>query len=185
MPNMLHGRNTNTHFSFSLSGGKRYDNNNMCATPNKIKILKDKILNDYLIPLYTKQWKVLKENIFFIQEIEKKINIFHKKYKLDELTIYIDLLKVMNILVDYYKLIEFEEEKNKGKNNANEIMSMIYQTTMIKLLPEYEIYNSILGKPKKELNQVYNTSTIQTIKELLAKEDITYYKIKKTITGLL
>jgi hypothetical protein len=52
---------------------------------------------------------------------------------------------------------------------------------MIKLLPEYEIYNSILGKPKRELNQIYDQQIIEQIKEMLTQDNITFYKIKEYI----
>jgi hypothetical protein len=99
------------------------------------------------------------------------------------------LHNVMNVFMDNYNLFEEEKKKhgskkNKGKNE-NEIMTMVFNTSMIKLLPEYEIYNSILGKPLKELSQTYDESIIETIKDLLEKEDITYYVIKETIVSML
>jgi hypothetical protein len=146
------------------------------------KKIKDKILNDYLIPLYSKQWKILKENMFFIHETQKKITEFNELYDLDEARMYIDLLNVMNLFMDNYNLLQFQKEIN-GKNNhsSNEFMSMVFQTTMIKLLPEYEIYNSILGKPKRELNQIYDQQIIEQIKEMLTQDNITFYKIKEYI----
>jgi len=143
--------------------------------------LKDKILNDYLIPLYSKQWTILKENMFFVGDIQKKIIEFNELYELDEARLYIDLLKVLTMFMDNYKLLQFQEEKVHGSKSSNEVMSMIFQTTMIKLLPEYEIYNSIFGKPKRELNQGYDQCIIEDIKDMLTQEDITFYKIKECI----
>ncbi len=61
---------------------------------------------------------------------------------------------------------------------------MIFKTTTIKLLPEYELYDSIIGKPKKELKQKYNENIIINIKNLLLKENITYKKIKEQLLKL-
>jgi hypothetical protein len=58
---------------------------------------------------------------------------------------------------------------------------MIYKTTMIRLLPEYEIYNSILGRPKRELSQKYNEEIIIDIKKMMTSEKITFNKIKEFI----
>jgi hypothetical protein len=53
---------------------------------------------------------------------------------------------------------------------------------MIRLLPEYEIYDSILGKPNRDLNEKYNETIIRHIKTLLTYDDITYNKIKEYIS---
>ena len=58
---------------------------------------------------------------------------------------------------------------------------MIYKTTMIRLLPEYEIYNSILGRPKRELSQKYNEEIIIDIKKMMTNEKVTFNKIKEFI----
>jgi hypothetical protein len=55
---------------------------------------------------------------------------------------------------------------------------MVFKTSMIQLLPEYEIYNSILGKPKRELNQKYDDNIIYDIKLMLIQENTSYQKIK-------
>ena len=48
-------------------------NNSQQIFSFEIQKLKDKILNSYLIPLYTKQWSKLNENIFFCERIKKKM----------------------------------------------------------------------------------------------------------------
>ena len=56
---------------------------------------------------------------------------------------------------------------------------MVYKTTKIQILPEYEIYNSIIGRPNKK--EPYNENIIHDIKTLMLKENITYDKIKDYI----
>ena len=67
------------------------------------------------------------------------------------------------------------------KKEKNYITSMIYKTTKIVLLPEYEIYNSIIGKPKRSTNEKYNENIINEIARLIKREDITYDKIKTIV----
>lgn len=150
----------------------------------KLKKLKERILNNYLIPLVSKQWNVLKENIFFIDEIQHKIKYHIDIYKHDEpdLVPYREMLKVFKVLIEKQKLLEDYDEKMNGKRDSNEIMTMVFKTSMIKLLPEYEIYDSIFGKPKRELNEKYDDELIEKIKGLLKEDDITYKKIKEYIT---
>jgi hypothetical protein len=151
---------------------------------NKLKKLKERILNNYLIPLVSKQWNVLKENIFFIDEIQNKIKYHSDIYRQDEpdLVPYSEMLKVFKVLIEKQKLLEEYDEKHNGKRETNEIMTMIFKTSMIKLLPEYEIYDSIFGKPKRENNEKYDEDIINSIKELLKEDDITYRRIKDYVT---
>jgi hypothetical protein len=159
---------------------------NYTHTPsnNKLKKLKERILNNYLIPLVSKQWNILKENIFFIDEIQHKIKYHIDIYKQDEpdLIPYSEMLKVFKILIEKQKLLEDYDEKHNGKRESNEIMKMVFKTSMIRLLPEYEIYDSIFGKPKRELNEKYDHDIIEQIKVLLKDDDITYKKIKDYVT---
>jgi hypothetical protein len=52
---------------------------------------------------------------------------------------------------------------------------------MIKLKPEYELYDAIFGKPKRENNQIYNDSIIEMIQQLLTRENMTFQKIKEVL----
>jgi hypothetical protein len=151
----------------------------------KIKKIKDRVVEDYLMPLFTNQIHTLFENVYFIDKIQKNIHYFYETYKLDELIVYIELLKVIKMLIENYQIIEnYETQPNslkQSKINKNDIVSLIFKTTKIRLLPEYEIYDSILGKPKKELNQKYDDSIISTIKRLLEKDNANYTQIKEYI----
>ena len=175
----IYGNNLN------LLGKYGYNYNyNYSSTNIKIKKLKERILNNYLIPLVSKQWNVLKENIYFIDEIQNKIKYHNDIYKQDEpeLVAYNEMLKVFKVLIEKQKMLEDYDKTMNGKRDSNEIMTMVFKTSMIKLLPEYEIYNSIFGKPKRELNEKYDDDIISKIKELLKEDDITYKKIKDYVT---
>ena len=72
MTGTLHGKyETN---GLNLTGKNGIKSN----TPSiKIKNIKERILNDYLIPVFTKQWNIIKENIYFIPDIQKKHGIYY------------------------------------------------------------------------------------------------------------
>ena len=54
---------------------------------------------------------------------------------------------------------------------------------MIKLKPEYEIYNLIFGRPEKIKNQMYDELIINDISNLLFINDINFNKIKNYINN--
>ena len=176
MTNTLTGKNELNKLNLT---GK--SNKHKFPVSSKIKNIKERILQDYLIPLFTKQWDILKENKFFISEMQKKINYYYEIYKLDELVVYIEMLKVLQILIDKHQLLEDTENTIKSKRDPNEIITVIFKTSMIRLLPEYEIYDSIVGKPKKERNETYDEYIIADIKRLLSQDKISYSKIKEHI----
>ena len=157
-------------------------NNSQQIFSLEIQKLKEKILSSYLIPLYTKQWTKLNQNLFFCERIKKKMNNLYNIYKSEDLKAYLDIIKVIEILYD-----KFKNAENEGGNiniingKKSELVSMVYRTSMIKLLPEYEIYDSILGKPRRELKEKYDEEVISTIKRLLLMDEMDYNGIKKYI----
>ena len=94
---------------------------------------------------------------------------------------YQDILSVFEILVQQHIQLEDMETKLYGKNGSEPIIHMIYRTTMIKLKPEYELYDNILGKPKREENQTYREDIIQDIQKWMKMENTNYEKIQKNV----
>jgi len=150
----------------------------------QIKQIKEKIVENYLIPLFAKQWDQLNENSFFIEKIQNKISFYYKNYQLEELVAYHELLHVIKLLVENNKTLDTYEKQYNYQTKANQVTSMVFKTTKIRLLPEYEIYDSILGKPKKELQEKYDENMVRIIKTLLDKENCTYSKIKSKLQEL-
>ena len=161
MPLNLTG--TNNHNELNLTGKSDYK----MSYSFKINKLKVHILTNYVIPLYSEQWNILNKNKLLIDETIKQINVYYKLYKLDELTIFLELLKMIKIFLNTNDLLIDLEDKTKAKYDKNNIINMVYKTTRVQILPEYEIYNSIIGKPNKK--EPYNQYIINDIKKLISK----------------
>jgi hypothetical protein len=145
----------------------------------KIDQLKKYILTNYLIPLYSDQWSIIHNNKLLIDETIKQLNFYYKLYKLDEFNLFLELLKIIKILIDKNEILDDLENKRKTYDKNN-IINMVYKTTKIRIMPEYEIYNSIIGKPNRE--KPYDIIIIEDIKNQMIKPNITYDKINKYIT---
>jgi hypothetical protein len=141
----------------------------------KITQIKKYILTNYLIPLYSEQWQTINNNKMLIDKTMTQILNYYKIYKLDELLIYIELLNILKILFSKNDALIDLESKITKPYNKNSIINMVYKTTKIQILPEYEIYNSIIGKPSKPFT--YNEDIINDIKIMLLNPMITYDKI--------
>lgn len=162
--NNLLGKNENSHKGIPL----------------EIKNLKIKIMNNIILPLISKQWKQLHENMFFLENIKAKLDNYYKLYKMDDLLIYKDIVGAFELIFNEHRQLE-DLEKQVYSSKNGDFMSIVYKTTTIKLKPEYELYDAIFGKPKRDKNQTYNDSAIIFIRRALTQENITFKKIKEDV----
>ncbi len=177
-----------------LSGKKCVNTSNLkgkiyCYTNNiplEISNAKIELFNMFLFPLFSKNWIKLHENSFFIDKYKNKMEEWYKIYHMEDLIFYLNLLKSIEVILEEHDQLTELENKMYGNNpdkNTKQIYSMIYKTTMIKLKPEYEVYDSIFGKPNRKNNEMYNEIIISRIKLLLNEENMTYDKLKSIIKG--
>jgi hypothetical protein len=172
----------------SLSGKNSSNTNSLLGSnqtqkgyvTNEMKDLKRQLLNNYLIPIFSEQWDVLYKNLFFIDKFKKKIETYYSFYKSDDFLLYLDLINMLEILVEKHKLLEYTERKITG-TTKEQVISMIFKTTAIKLMPEYELYDSIIGKPRKECKETYKDEIICDIHKLLKEPNIDYTRMRMVI----
>ena len=143
---------------------------------DKLKEIKIYLLNKILLPAIQNNWDKLKENLLCLNNIENKLNYYSEKYPLGELDYYKNLIHLTELLMLKDKEIKLLEKNN---NDTDSISTIFYKTCYVKLKPEYEIYNLILGKPKR--GQGYNTDIINNINILLKKDNISFQEIKSNI----
>ena len=155
-------------------------NEQLLNIPSKIKMLKKHILKNFIIPLYSEQWDILNKNKFLIDENIKQLKNYYKIYKLDDLLSFLELLNILKIVIDKNEILNDLENKHV-KREKNNIINMVYKTTKIRLMPEYEIYNYIIGKPDRKLNEKYDEKIINDIKHLMTQQGITYDTIEEKI----
>jgi len=171
---------------FSMSGkNNSFTNNilgkNYCSNePQDIVHLKKNIVNKIILPIISKKWKKIEENMFSFEKMNTQIDMYSKYYNKDDLLIYKDILKALELLVVEHKQLDELEKSVYG--STNDISTMIYKTTMIRLKPEYEIYDAIFGKPHKNKNETYNSDKIEEILKCLKIEDVDFDKIKEIVT---
>ena len=147
------------------------------TTSQKINNLKKYIFTNYILPLYSEQWEIINKNRFLIDGTIKQLNDYYKIYKLEELTTFLGLLKILKILIEKNDMLKNLEDKTNRMYDKNTVISMVYKTTKIKILPEYELYNSIIGKPTKQ--KPYDDKIINDIRLLMLKPNITYDTISE------
>lgn len=162
--------------SVSLSGKPNISSYNNLFEITQIKI---HILNNFIFPLISNQWEILEENLIFVEKIKNKLDYYYKIYHLEDIIIYKDIIKAIEIFLNEHNQLNDLEKKVYGDEKV--LSTMIYKTAMIKLKPEYEIYNLIFGIPEKNKNQEYNEHIINDISKLLIINNINFNKIKNYI----
>lgn len=146
------------------------------SIPSEIKKLKIRILNLFWLPLLSKKWHTIQKNLFLLDGLKKKIESYYRSYQLEDLLLYKDVLGLFEFFVEQQVQLE-SMEKQLYQNPKNQIISMVYRTTMIKLKPEYELYDHILGKPLREKQESYREEVIEEIQRTMMLEDVSYQKI--------
>ena len=165
----------------SLAGNSS-SNSNMCSgdyIPIEITLLKISIMNTIIIPFNSKNWKVLEENLVFIDIIKEKLMNFSTRYPNIDLQLYTDLVNACESTIYLHMEVINLEESLYGLNcnSAN----ILFKTAMLRLKPELELYNLIIGRPDPKLGQKYDTTILNNIITLLNVENITFEQIKNRI----
>ena len=163
----------------TLLGKTSYIHNSNSNIPFEIQIFKIKIQNDFLIPFYKKDWKKLHENLFFLPNLKRKLDKYKHLSHIFNLSFYQDLLHLLAIIVEKERLLE-QNIGNKHRISLEEKeFAMMVRLAPIRLLPEYEIYNSLFGKPSRDEKETYNMKHIKKIQTLLKRENIDFDEIKR------
>jgi len=190
--------------NFSLSGKSNYHPNNLSGkkrgyienkyntiTPESLELFKIKtqIMATILFPIISQQWNVVMENRFIISIIKEKLeNMYNKYYKMyrnvnpnyvifKDIAFYRDVITLAEAIIVEHNDVTDMEKKLYGKRS--DIGTLVFRTKMIKLKPEFEVYNLIIGRPEKGTS--YNENTIHYIKQMVGQENITFDKIRKQI----
>jgi hypothetical protein len=176
------------NIGFTLTGKKEmYNINNITGinwssnkNPIDVENLKIAIINKFIIPFISKNWKVLEENSIFIEKITQKIKFYSSIYNSEYLALYKDIMPIFEMIINQHLEINNLEKKIY---NTNDTISLVIKTPFIKLKPEYELYNLILGKPNLHEGCSYNDVILQDITNILNIDDITFDKIKIYISN--
>ena len=156
--------------------GKSLYNNNYNSSPYYVTKLKSIIFDRYITPILVKDWKVLKENLFKINDIIKRVDVYYENTKDESLVVYKYMLQIIKETINTMDELSTLEERLF--DNGKDVAKITLKIPRIRLKPEMELYNLIIGKPDKNL---YDKNILIYISELLKTEYITFREIEKNI----
>ena len=167
-----------TLISINNLGGKTFTGG--YNVPNEITDFKASIMDNYIIPLITKRWGTVYDNLFRIDLYRNKLNDYLQTHPNADLELYKKILQLIYAI--YSEHLELEDlEKKLFK--VDDTGTFAYKTTRIRLKAEYELYNIILGQPQQ--GEKYDNYIIDKIKKLLEDEALSVDEIKKIINDEL
>ena len=181
-PPSLSGNNlTNHNNNHSLYGSFVSQQSNIAN--QSLHNFKHNVLSNILMNYYRKNYKQLKNELLFkdsyIQTLNHYVESNKEKYFI-ELQPYIILLNNLEEMIKQMETIEHYETKY-NKYTSNKEINISFTLPEIKILPEYEIYNIIYGKPSFKLGQEYNTVILNKIKKLLKNPNINFELLKQKL----
>ena len=139
--------------------------------------IKTSCINIFLLPLQCENWSTPIENQFLLDIHKQKLATLQLFFKNEEISHYLEIISLLQILLPIY-----EKWKKDHPDTKNDIISMVYITTMLKIKPEYEIYHQIFGKPNRILNETYNSKHVLNIQTWMKEENITLDKLKHKLS---
>jgi len=139
--------------------------------------LEQKILADYVIPLVKGDLELLQRNgalLFYYKE----------QLELQGASQY--FVDIIDFVAKGIGLLE-ENKELRSKVYAGDGLGQLYfQTSRVRLLPEYELYNALIGAPKFKEGEKYNMAKIAVIKDLLGSmeaADLDYGVLRRLIAS--
>ena len=144
--------------------------------PYYVTKLKKIIFNRFITPLYTKNWKIIEQNIFSLSDILLKLNKYSKESNCEDLETYSTLL---NIIVELLGEHNHFENLEKIFYSDDAIGTIKFKMPKIRMRPEYELYKLIIGKPKKFKD--YDDRVLKYIENMLKKEYVEFDVINEAV----
>lgn len=130
-----------------------------------------------MIPLVKGDLEVLQRNgalLFYYKEQLEKHGA--AKYFLD----------IIDFVAQGIGLLEEIKELRSKAYAGDGLGQLYYQTSRVRLLPEYELYNALIGAPDMRQGERYDMARIAIIKNLLGSmdaADLDYNLLKRVVSA--
>ena len=149
---------------------------NGLQTPHHVRRMKTLVFDKFIGPLMRNDWKSLEQNHIVIDGIIERIEKYNKEAKHEALEMYANLLRLVQ---DMFTKNRFYNAKGQEGDEGRTVAKVVAMLPTLRLRPEYEVYNLILGEPDE--NEYYDDMVISRLAVLIKDEDMTIDKIREKI----
>jgi len=125
-------------------------------------------------------WNTLEENLFMMEVFKEQIDEMLLRDPFAEVIIYKDLISVIEIaFMQQQEITHLEKRLYEGHGDAS--ATMVVKLDAMRLRPELELYDLILGKPDYKRAEIYDATIVKEITELMKMRRATFANISKCI----
>lgn len=141
--------------------------------------IKTRVIDAIIIPFMSQNWKTLEENMFLIEVIKEEIDEILSRNPQEDITIYKDLMSVIELsFLQQQEITSLEKRLYEGRND---VITMVVKLDSIRMKPELELYDLILGKPDYKRSAIYDATIVEEILRLMKIPRATFSNISSFI----
>ena len=167
----LTGRASNNQIN--LTG---YEQTTRVSTNHHVRRFKTVVFDKFIGPLMRNDWTSLAQNYIVIDGLRERVEKYYKETGSDDLKMYSELLR---LVMDMFVKHRYFENLGASGQEGNNMAKLVAMLPALRLRPEYEIYNLIIGEPDED--EYYDDTQIARIAQLIKDEEMTVDKIREII----
>lgn len=141
--------------------------------------VKTRVIDAIIIPYMSQNWRCLEENMFLIELFRDEIDEIVARAPSSDMMIYKDLISVIEVsFMQQLEITYLEKRLYSGEDAA---ATLVVKLDAIRMKPEMELYDLILGKPDLKKGCTYETDILNEIARLMKDRRANYANIRKYI----
>lgn len=140
---------------------------------------KTRMIDSVMIPFMSQDWRTIEENMFLFDLFRDEIDRAVLKNPQADICVYKDLITVVEIAFAQQQEIEcLEKRLYDGRNDAS---TMVVKLGTIRLKPELELCDLILGKPDYKKGERHDATMVDEVLTMMKTPRATFANISKYI----
>ena len=139
--------------------------------------IKTRIIDSIMIPFMSQDWRTIEENMFLFDLFREEIDLIILRNPQADICVYKDLLSIVELAFEQYQEITCLEKKiYEGRDD---VTTMVVKLGSMRLKPELELYNLILGEPDYKKGEKHSEIIVEEVAALMKKPRATFANISK------
>jgi|LakMenEpi03Aug12_release.lakeMendotaPanAssembly.Ray.scaffolds.fasta_scaffold756216_1 hypothetical protein len=141
--------------------------------------IKTRVIDTIIIPYMSQNWRCLEENMFLLELFRSEIDEVIARAPHSDMMIYKDLISVIEVSFMQQMEITYLEKKLYACEDA--AATLVVKFDAIRMKPEMELYDLILGKPDLKKGCAYEDAVLTEIAQLMKNRRANYANIRQYI----
>lgn len=141
--------------------------------------IKTRVIDAIIIPYMSQNWKCLEENMFLLEMFNNEIDQIIARAPNADMMIYKDLIGVIEVsFMQQLEITYLEKRLYAGEDAA---ATLVVKLDAIRMKPEMELYDLILGKPDQKKGCAYEDAILTEIAQLMKNRRANFANIRQYV----